>query len=269
MSFMWPAHDLARLGFSVARQHGAMLMLACYFDDSGTHRGSPVVVWGGLVAGAEQIAPLDAAWVELLAKPLPWKPPLSQLHLTDCVSGQGEFASYTFAERLRVRRLFSDLVAQSAVMPIAFGVDVAAWDRVVTGRVREGMGDAERASFGLCIRSAFEIACDHAEEMAIYMDQGRQSQGLRLMYEGARELIPEGACYATAEFPFASKTPALQAADLCANEFYRYAGDWIKDSNAEPSPIFGAFLGSLEQSHFAVMGEDQITHLVQEMDAGV
>ena|ERR1700757_1451487 len=74
-------------------------MLGAFFDDSGTHAGSPVVVMGGLLGTAPQWNHFAENWTALLKAPYPYKPPLPHFHLTHCRNGLGEFANYSLAER--------------------------------------------------------------------------------------------------------------------------------------------------------------------------
>ncbi|MEZ5888895.1 MAG: hypothetical protein R3D52_00720 [Xanthobacteraceae bacterium] len=75
-----------------------MVMLAAYFDDSGTHDRSRIVVWGGFLGTCEQWATFDQAWRKKLARPLEGKPPLKKFSVTDCQARRNEFEGYSVAE---------------------------------------------------------------------------------------------------------------------------------------------------------------------------
>ncbi len=106
-------------------------MLDCYFDDSGTHPGADVLVWGGIMGTAEQISDLADSWRKLLRAPLPSKPPLKQFHLSHCASANGEFVNYTPGERDAVRYQFRKAISDSEMEAIAFAVSVRDWDELV------------------------------------------------------------------------------------------------------------------------------------------
>jgi hypothetical protein len=73
-------------------------MLGAFFDDSGTHAGSPVMTIGGVLGTEAQWDVFAAAWEALLKEPLPGKKPLKQFHLSPCRAGRDEFESYSSAE---------------------------------------------------------------------------------------------------------------------------------------------------------------------------
>jgi hypothetical protein len=66
-------------------------MLGAFFDDSGTHAGSPAVVIGGLLGTDDQWDAFEKVWTERLAAPLRNRPPLKEFHLAHCRARQGEF----------------------------------------------------------------------------------------------------------------------------------------------------------------------------------
>lgn len=265
MSFFWSAEKLAEIGFPLGRDPGVMLMLRCYFDDSGTHGESRVVVWGGLVGMAEDFKALDGRWRALLREPLPGKKPIKQFHLVDCVWHNDEFEGYNQAERDHVRFLFREAIVASPVMPLACAVDVEAWDRIVTGDLRQRIGLAENCAFGVCAREALRIEEVNGGGMALYFDQGRESNALLQVQAGARALVPEGAMTSNFNFSDVCSTPGLQAADTVAYEFYGYAVKWLDDSNTEPNPHLRHFLERSANSAFGVMDEAKISDLAQKM----
>ena len=57
-------------------------MVEAYFDESGTHDGSPVLCMGGFVTESEAAKRLNGDWEEMLSKyNLPF------FHMTDCANG--------------------------------------------------------------------------------------------------------------------------------------------------------------------------------------
>jgi hypothetical protein len=70
---------------------GFPIMLTAYFDDSGSHAGSDVVVWNGLFGNQYQWKLFDELWAAKLGAPSPGKNSLRRFHMYDCQHGEGEF----------------------------------------------------------------------------------------------------------------------------------------------------------------------------------
>ncbi len=154
---------------------------------------------------------------------------------------------------------------KSKVMPVAYGTDVRAWENLVTGPEIKVMGNAERMSFGCCMKAAMEIASNDEGVISVVMDQGRVRQGNELMYHGARDLYPDGVLSAPLSHLPVTGTPALQAADIAAHYFYVYAQDWMKDRNAPLHPHFAHLVNNSEQLHYGMFTKDDILPIVNRL----
>ena len=118
-------------------------MLAAFFDDSGTHASSPVVVLGGVLGTEDQWKEFDSAWAALLVKPIAGKPPLKQFHLSACRSGRGEYVSYNQDERDFITSEFRNVILGIGFVTIATAVDRIAWEELVVGPLVEELGQCE------------------------------------------------------------------------------------------------------------------------------
>jgi capsid portal protein len=130
---------------------GVVALLRAYFDDSGTHAGSAVVVLGGLIGTDSEWESFDAAWRAQLAVPLPDKPRLKKFHLSSCVAAEDEFRHYKPVEREAVVGAFRDIIIHSGLASTASAVDRVAWDELVTGPVRRLLGAALQPCFLNCL----------------------------------------------------------------------------------------------------------------------
>jgi hypothetical protein len=155
-------------------------------------------------------------------------------------------------------------VIKSNVVGISYGVDAAAWDRQVTGKLRDLVGSAESAAFGLCAKMALQVAELNDDKISIVFDQGRRSSILQIIYDGACRLIPEAAKNAAATFMPVISTPGLQAADLVANYFYTFAREYLRDTDCKPDPHLVSFLTNTHVVD-GMMGEPEIVDMVKEM----
>lgn len=244
---------------------GVLLMIHCYFDDSGTHDDAGVVVWGGVVGTVDQFNQLEKRWRECLSAPMPGRPPLARFHLSHCKMRMREFARYNDAEIDHVQYRFRNVIIESGAMPVAFGVDKTAWDRFVTGKLRERLGGgAEALAFGSCAKAALEIAEDDKRGMQIVFDKGRETENLRLVFRAAEELVPAVTGH-SAKFLAVADYPGLQAADMVANYFYVYAQNWLTDCESDLGPHFLHMVDRVEQQHWAMFGSDQVRELAARL----
>lgn len=261
MSVIWPAADIAR---ATRLKHGSLLMLQCFFDDSGTHGGSKVVVWGGVVGTEEQFSKLEARWAETLASPPLGKQPLKKFSQSDCRACTGEFSGYTRAESDVMQHAFRQILIESSVVGVCNGVDVEAWDRIVTGKLRSHIGSAESAAYGLCCKQALQASIDNEQKISIVFDQGRRSPILDLIYQGAQHFLPAAAKNVAATFMAVGATPGLQAADIVANHYYVYLRERLSGAPFKIDPHLESLL---THAHVVdgLMGEEQITHMAVSM----
>jgi hypothetical protein len=74
-------------------------MLTAYFDDSGSHADSDVVLWNGLFGNQHQWRFFGELWAAKLQAPSPGKDPLKRFHMYDCQYGEGEFLGWSRTAR--------------------------------------------------------------------------------------------------------------------------------------------------------------------------
>ena len=236
MNAHYPIGCLARaaLGRSGAGRMIAVLAeLSAYFDDSGTHDGSPVVVLGGLLGTEDQWLAFEAAWSKLLAEPLPGKAALKMFHLAPCRAADGEFADYNQAERDRVTYLFRKMILDVGLVTIASALNLTAWNELVTGDIAEELGDPIAYCFVKCVDQVLNTIRFRkpGQRVAIVFDQGTRSdleQWLKF-YVSQSERYPEIAGLA---FGRVSEILPLQGADMIATETYQFSQEWLKDGES-------------------------------------
>lgn len=234
-------------------------------DDSGTHEEAPVVVWGGILGKEDQVRKLEVDWNNLLLNPLPGKPSLTRFHLVDCLWRDGEFSNYSFAEAEHLQHLFRQIILNSGVTPIGYATDKRAWDRIVTGEIRDFMWDAEVASFVLCIKAAVQIMNMGWGKLSIIADKGASRSDLEYMHMKALERYG----IVDYEMPLATLpvtgTPGLQAADMVAGYLYRFAPDWLNDPSSTPNPHLMDMTNNSENILLGAVSEDEISSITSEM----
>ncbi|GAC1403482.1 MAG: hypothetical protein NVSMB69_00060 [Novosphingobium sp.] len=214
------------------------VMLHCFFDDSGTHGGSRIAVWGGLVGVSGHFFELGRRWRELLAEPLPDKPRLSKFGLGDCRWGLGEFQSYKPAERDRVRYLFRQAILDSGMRPFSFAVDVQAWNKIVTGDMREAYAcGADGVAFSGCTDLAITLSSMMPEksQMACVFDKGQRKSELQSLLADAEGRAAMAGTPIVYTFAPVSEVTGLQAADTIATEHYWYGLNVLDGKDEERS----------------------------------
>lgn len=213
-------------GIAFPNGEGLLLMLRGYFDDSGTHLGSEVVVCGGLVGTVAQWEGFERAWAAKLAAPLPGKPPLKKFHLAPCQSGWDEYASYTRAESDAAIHDFRQIIMGADLISVAFTVEQKAWDELVTGKDRDLHGSALEVCVKNCIEETMRIAGAHpqGDKVAVAFDRGFMTSKLKEITDpytyslGAPRLV-------SVNFLTVADTLGLQGADIPATEAYWHAKD--------------------------------------------
>lgn len=214
-------------------------MLHCYFDDSGTHPQSRLAVWGGLAGATGHFLKLDRQWRNLLAEPLPGKAPLEKFGLADCRWGEGEFRHYKPAERDSVRYLFRQAILDSGMHPFSFAVDVCAWDKIVTGDMRDAYAcGAGGMAFSGCTDLAIKLTREMPmkSQMACVFDQGQRKPELLSLLDAAELRVKDQGQSVTFTFAPVVDVTGLQAADTIATEHYWYGLNVLDGNEEERSP---------------------------------
>jgi hypothetical protein len=238
--------DLAGVVFSNPNAPEQMLMLHCYFDDSGTHGASRLAVWAGVAGASGHFFDLDKRWKTLLAEPLPGKASISKFGLADCRGGHNEFFGYSQGERDRVRHLFRQAIIKSGMHPISFAVDKRAWSSLVTGEMLKSYAcGAAGVAFSGCANFALQLASKMPQSrMACVFDRGqRNSETLSLINDAEIRAEQQGVSV-TYTFAKVGDVTGLQAADMVATEHYWYGLECL-DAPTGQEPIIPVHLKNL------------------------
>jgi hypothetical protein len=213
---------------------GMFAMLACYLDDSGTHKASRVMVWGGLVGHIDFFAELESAWKAVLNEPCEGRPPIEAFHSTDLAASRGEFEGYSTAERDLTRYNFRKAIVDSGVTAVVFAISIEDWDRIMAGRIRQFVGDPERWLCGEAIASGVDLATKESLPISFQFDIERKSDGVDHLIRVATDYATEKGVVVNVGFSPVKKTPCLQAADMVAHQSYQQFVKLTIDPNAKP-----------------------------------
>jgi hypothetical protein len=244
-------------------------MLGAFFDDSGTHAGSPVMTIGGVLGTEAQWDVFAAAWEALLKEPLPGKRPLKQFHLSPCRAGRDEFESYSPAERDHLIYLFRQVIFDTGLVTVAAAVDNTAWDDLVTRDVAEQLGHPLEFLLYKCLNSISDIVRwrKPEERTWVFFDEGIRDrvEVFAYAYLQNNKDRPE---IANVGFAPVSKVIALQAGDMIATETFQFGQQWLLDrENPVTNPHFESFRWR-DISAGLIFDRGAIAEMVERVKAG-
>jgi len=249
-------------------------MLSAYFDDSGTHDGSAVVVMGGLIGSEAQWSAFETRWRARLQDPVEgMRPPLRQFHMYDCQHSLDEFEGWTRTESDYLVHQLQTIILEESLVGYAAAVARADWDDLITGVSREVSGDAE----GFCIRNCLVRTLDWARdrttepEVAFIFDNRphRQASNERVhrVFATVAELDTVPPSLAPIAFVSAATHLPLQAADMFAWEVYQQAKAFVTEGTVELQREPFARLVETGRFNCEIVTRPQILKLVEMQKA--
>lgn len=140
--------------------NGWLAMLTAYFDDSGTHEASRIVVVGGIYGTEWQLGSLEKMWVRHLERPLCGrKERLSRFRMYDCQNSLNEFTGWSRTETDYFVHQLGTAIIESGVAAYGIACVREEYDELMKGDVRAIFGSPEQ----MCIRNCFMKAIQWAE----------------------------------------------------------------------------------------------------------
>lgn len=235
--------------------NGWLAMLGAYFDDSGTHDASEVVVVAGIMGLESDLVTLDGLWREHLDRPLDGhKSPIKEFHASHCFSSTGEFVGWTRTETDYYRHQLQDVIIRSHVSGYGFACVRQEYDEVVQGDLRLILGDSEGHAASQCIVRALRwarIATFDPDISFVFDCKASRNRETKAIFD-AFQLHEKEKNLVGVSFLNSEKTLALQAADLFAWEFYQYAQQILKVGMSAPAT---AGMKNLAENMYYVDGQ--------------
>ena len=260
--------DLARVSLPNRGERGMFAVLEFYFDDSGTHKGSRVAVWGGIVGYREYLNELEVAWREQLACPCDGRPPIKAFHSSHLAASDGEFEGYSETERDLTRYNFRKVIVDAGLTVLSFGVSVDDWDDIVKGPARVVLGSGERLIFGQAVLAGCAAAKAEKQPLSFQFDRGRRSPELDSIIQPALDVAEMDGRFVSYGFSPVAENMGLQAADLVAHETYQFFTQYLDDKSVATGPHLRRLFEDAHDARAAWIGKKEIQSMVDEIGHG-
>jgi Protein of unknown function (DUF3800) len=208
-----------------------MMMLTAYFDESGTHSGSPILAVGGL------LAPQDA-WVQFAGK---WsralqKCGLAQFHMVEFENRRGAYKVLSETERTELITRLTDIIAETAVVGVA-----AALVKGDYATLQETENFTFGSEYSFCANECVRLFKDWmnaqgSQRRIVYVfEKGAEGvSGLRQSFEEGLESDPDRYHLQGLHFFTKADHTQLQAADIFAYEALKQA---LRVSGRDSRPL--------------------------------
>jgi hypothetical protein len=218
-------------------------MLHAFFDDSGTHSGSDIVLMAGVFGHPNQWDYFSDLWAKKLADPCPGKPPLTRFHMAHCQAGDGEFSGWNRTETDYLVHELGTIILNVGIFGFGGAIARKHYNELIIGDLRRSSGDAET----MCIINSFVKVITWAKEFApghslalVFEDRPQKKRDIQKIYDVYRGFTdgPETSDSNIASVSFASskKILPLQAADLFAWEIYQDSLDSLAGRRESEGP---------------------------------
>ena len=118
--------------------------------------------------------------------------------------------------------------------------DVAAWDELVTGEVREFLGPAIEICFVNCLDRARDFAFDHpyGAKIAVVFDQGIENPRLHTIIDMYKKYGRDRPEFVSITFGKVKEIYPLQAADIIATQSYWMAQEWMNIRMTKDADVY-------------------------------
>lgn len=206
-----------------------MTSLECYFDESGTHDGSPAVCVAGYLFNREARQKLDSEWKAALDRyELPF------FRMSACAHGNPPFNRLTKNERIDIEPAVIKLINRYALLGLAIVINEAEYDHLFTRR--DITGDA----YSFCcwqILAGIQSWIERNQfdgEISCFFESGHKSQRLaNLLMHRIFENASLRNTYRYKAHGFVEKAAvqALQAADILAWQQATQLKRWLRNDH--------------------------------------
>jgi hypothetical protein len=221
---------LARLIDVLAADDGDLVaFLECYFDESGSHDGSPVLCVAGYLFEKDQCKILDLKWKEVLDRyQLPY------FRMSACAHGQKPFDNLSPQQCIDVEKEMIQLINQHALLGVALAVNEHDYNVLFEGKNPAGSPYSFACWQILAGIRAWIMKNQFRGEVAYFFEAGHASQpeANTLMHRIFKnESLRRGYCYAGHGFVDKVKVRPVQTADILAWQQATQVKRWLNNDH--------------------------------------
>ncbi len=250
-----------------------------YFDESGTHAGSPVMTFGCFVAPATRWNGFNVKWRRLLSDN-----GLNFYHTRRFIHGNGEFHGWSDARCLT----FVDRMATVLAEHVTFGLSLALREADYRQHYRrDGAPQGARldSMYGLCFRYCLHVIIQRCREafptdetkIAFVLESGHNNTGdaKRIFHEiknDPKETPNLFQVLRSIAFMDKKKVPALQAADGMATNAFQ--SEKAGNPNVIERPLDATFVDDISRApsglplYRHIFEADMLCRLRKEIEDG-
>jgi hypothetical protein len=213
-------------------------MLGAYFDDSGTHGSSEIVLLAGIAGTEWELTSLECAWRKHLNSPLDGqKPRLKRFHMTECQNSLGEFTGWSRTETDYFCHQLQTEIIESGVYGYGYACSRKDWNELITGDHRKILGDAEGSCAWNCfLRASGWAQCNTFDPTMTFVFDNRphREREIKVYFDVFQRWVDPPPELVGIAFLNSYDVVPLQAADMIAWELYQHANDILKFGFQEP-----------------------------------
>lgn len=207
-----------------------------YFDESGTHPESSVVVVAGALARAGRWDYFSQQWQGILTEY-----GLDYFHMTDFAQRAGPYSGQSDEDRNLLFNRILAIVTMCVEFSVSIAVPVERFNRLFSGRTRRYCGGPYGLAAAACIidvaTAARELQPDADPWISYVFESGAQGTGQVMKLFAANERDPESKEYfrlLSIRFENKRQFLPLQAADIMAYEHYLH---YPRQMGTNPRPV--------------------------------
>jgi len=192
-----------------------MVLSEVYFDESGTHDGSSMMTMAGYLFKKDQARLFSRDWQKALNRL-----GLPAAHMTDCATGNGDYANMTMEQRILSEKLLIENVKHRSVLGFSIAVDPQLFHEVM-GPFADAM-----SAYSMLLMTAvasvrhWAVSTAYNGRIAYFFESGHRhaneaDQYMNMISEHGPDVVSFMYYYAHAFLDKRNALP-LQAADMLA-----------------------------------------------------